>query len=66
MIDTISDIYVLENQSTILSCPIEATSCGELYSIRWFRGADQNSKEDIAVASGNGSFTNVLDPFKER
>jgi hypothetical protein len=66
MIDTISDLYVLENQSTILTCPIESSSCGDLHSIRWYKGTDEKSKEEVAIVSGDGQFTKVYDPFKER
>lgn len=37
-----------------LECPIDVQSCGNLHSVKWFRGNDR-----VAVVSGNGSLTHV-------
>lgn len=57
-----TQLYVLRGQSTSLSCPIETTTCGDLHSIKWFK----RGTERIAVASGDGKYTQVEGSFSER
>lgn len=57
-----TQLYVLRGQSTSLTCPLETTTCGELHSITWFKGGT----ERIAVASGDGKFTQVEGTFSDR
>lgn len=58
---TLKTSYVIRGQSTSLTCPIAISTCGELHSIKWFKGSER-----IAVASGDGKFTQVEGPFSER
>lgn len=52
---------VIRGQSTTLTCPIDITNCGELHSIKWFKGTDR-----IGVASGDGKFSQVEGSFSDR
>jgi hypothetical protein len=52
---------VLRGQSTTLTCPIDSTNCGDLHSIKWFKGSER-----VGVTSGEGDFTQVEGPFKDR
>lgn len=60
--ESTSQLYVPRGQSTSLTCPLETTTCGELHSITWFKGGT----ERIAVASGDGKFTQVEGTFSDR
>lgn len=61
MIESVTRHYVHRGQSTSLTCPIEVTTCGELHSIKWFKGTER-----IAVASGDGKFTQIEGPNPSR
>lgn len=52
---------VIRGQSTTLTCPIDITNCGELHSIKWFKGSER-----IGVASGDGKFSQVEGSFSDR
>lgn len=52
---------VIRGQSTTLTCPIDIANCGELHSIKWFKGGDR-----IGVASGDGKFSQVEGSFSDR
>lgn len=52
---------VIRGQSTTLTCPIDIESCGELHSIKWFKGTER-----IGVASGDGKFSQVEGSFSDR
>lgn len=52
---------VIRGQSTTLTCPIDIESCGELHSIKWFKGTER-----IGVASGDGKFSQVEGSFSNR
>lgn len=41
-------------QSVTLECPLDVNACGELHSVKWFKGNDR-----IAVVSGDGEVANV-------
>ncbi|KAG5680757.1 hypothetical protein PVAND_010244 [Polypedilum vanderplanki] len=58
---TLPTLYVERGQSTNLTCPISISSCGELHSIKWFKGSER-----IAVTSGDGKFTQLEGSFQER
>lgn len=45
---------VIRGQTVTLTCPVDIEHCGELHSIKWFRGTER-----IAVLSGDGKYTNV-------
>lgn len=52
----VSDVTIskLRGQTIILTCPIDIKTCGELHSVKWFKGNDR-----VAVVSGNGEVANV-------
>ncbi|CRK99567.1 CLUMA_CG012880, isoform B [Clunio marinus] len=52
---------VIRGQSTTLTCPIDITNCGELHSIKWFKGSER-----IGVASGDGKFSQVEGSISDR
>lgn len=52
---------VLRGQTTTLQCPIDSTNCGDLHSIKWFKGSDR-----VGVTSGDGEYSQVEGPFKDR
>lgn len=45
----------------MLTCPIDVTSCGELHSVKWFKGNDR-----VAVVSGDGTVENVEGQYSGR
>lgn len=51
----------LRGEAVVLTCPIDVTSCGELHSVKWFKGRDR-----VAVVSGDGAIENVEGNFSER
>lgn len=51
-------ISKLRGDAATLSCPIDATTCGELHSVKWFKGSDR-----VAVVSGDGAVQNVEKTF---
>lgn len=57
-VDADDTILKLRGESATLSCPIDAATCGELHSIKWFKGSDR-----VAVVSGDGSVQNVEGAF---
>jgi len=52
---------VVRGQSTSLTCPLDISNCGELHSIKWFKGSDR-----IGVASGDGKYSQVEGSFQDR
>ncbi|CAO1401818.1 unnamed protein product [Diamesa tonsa] len=52
---------VVRRQSVTLTCPIDAKNCGELHSIKWFKGTER-----IAVSSGDGKFSHVEGSIADR
>lgn len=52
---------VLRGQTMTLSCPIDSTNCGELHSIKWFKGIER-----VSVTAGDDSYSQVEGPFKDR
>ena len=52
---------MVRRQSVTLTCPIDAKNCGELHSIKWFKGIDR-----IAVSSGDGKFSHVEGSIADR
>lgn len=54
-------LYIVRGQSTNLTCPIDIQNCGELHSIKWFKGMKR-----IGVASGDGEIRQVEDPYTNR
>lgn len=48
-------------QPVVLTCPIDVPSCGELHSVKWFKGSDR-----VAVVSGDGIVENVEGQFSKR
>lgn len=54
-------ISTLRGQSVVLTCPIDVTSCGELHSVKWFKGNDR-----VAVVSGDGTVENVEGQYSGR
>ncbi|KAL7033530.1 hypothetical protein ACKWTF_007630 [Chironomus riparius] len=54
-------LYISRGTTTHLKCPIDTKNCGELHSVKWFKGLER-----IGVASGDGSFTQVEGSEKER
>jgi hypothetical protein len=53
--------YIIRGQSTSLTCPIDDRNCGELHSIKWFRGQTR-----IGVASGDKEVRRIEDEFSDR
>lgn len=53
---SISDDILVKTrgQSVTLECPLDVNACGELHSVKWFKGNDR-----IAVVSGDGGVANV-------
>jgi hypothetical protein len=45
---------VIRGQPVVLTCPVDIKNCGELHSIKWFKGTER-----VAVLSGNGEIANV-------
>ncbi|XP_037031705.1 hemicentin-2 isoform X7 [Bradysia coprophila] len=54
-------VSTLRGQSVVLTCPIDITSCGDLHSVKWFKG-----NERVAVVSGDGDVSNVEGQFTGR
>lgn len=54
-------VSTLRGQSVVLTCPIDITSCGDLHSVKWFKGNDR-----VAVVSGDGDVSNVEGQFTGR
>lgn len=54
-------ISKLRGHTVTLECPIDVQSCGNLHSLKWFKGSDR-----VAVVSGDGSLTNVEGPYSGR
>ncbi|XP_055703741.1 hemicentin-2 isoform X7 [Phlebotomus papatasi] len=54
-------IASLRGHSVVLTCPVDVTSCGDLHSVKWFKGSDR-----IAVVSGDGEVVNIQSAFKSR
>uniref|UniRef100_A0A182QG96 Ig-like domain-containing protein n=1 Tax=Anopheles farauti TaxID=69004 RepID=A0A182QG96_9DIPT len=44
-----------------LACPIEIATCGELHSLKWFKGTER-----IAVVSGDGEVAKVEGSYNDR
>lgn len=44
-----------------LTCPIDVDTCGELHSLKWFKGTDR-----IAVVSGDGEVAKVEGSYNDR
>lgn len=44
-----------------LECPIDVKKCGNLHSVKWFKGKDR-----VAVVSGDGNLKNVEGPYNGR
>lgn len=60
-VTTVDTKSVSRGQSATLTCPIDITNCGELHSIKWFKGSER-----IGVASGDGKFSQVEGSFSDR
>lgn len=58
---TDESVSIFRGQPGTLTCPIDVTSCGELHSVKWFKG-----NERIAVLSGSGEVANVEGEFVGR
>ncbi|GAB0099475.1 Immunoglobulin [Sergentomyia squamirostris] len=54
-------ISALRGHSVVLTCPVDVTSCGDLHSVKWFKGGQR-----IAVVSGDGEVVNIDSDFKGR
>lgn len=54
-------VLVHRGQPVVLTCPIDVTSCGELHSVKWFKGNDR-----VAVVSGDGIVENIEGQFSKR
>lgn len=54
-------VSTLRGQSVVLTCPIDVKSCGELHSVKWFKG-----NERVAVVSGDGTVENVEGQYSGR
>ncbi|KAJ6649402.1 hypothetical protein Bhyg_04636 [Pseudolycoriella hygida] len=61
LIITGETVSTLRGQSVVLTCPIDITSCGDLHSVKWFKGNDR-----VAVVSGDGDVSNVEGQYTER
>lgn len=55
------EISKLRGHTATLECPIDVKSCGNLHSLKWFKGDDR-----VAVVSGNGELANVEGPYSGR
>ena len=55
------EVSKLRGESVVLTCPIDVTSCGELHSVKWFKG-----NERVAVVSGDGTVENVESQYSGR
>lgn len=55
---TDESVSIFRGQPGTLTCPIDVKSCGELHSVKWFKG-----NERIAVLSGSGEVANVEGEF---
>lgn len=51
----------LRGEAVVLTCPIDVAACGELHSVKWFKGSDR-----VAVVSGDGSVENVEGEYSGR
>lgn len=58
---TDESVSIFRGQPGTLTCPIDVKSCGELHSVKWFKG-----NERIAVLSGSGEVANVEGEFVGR
>ncbi|XP_055692645.1 hemicentin-1 isoform X4 [Lutzomyia longipalpis] len=54
-------ISSLRGHSVVLTCPMDVSSCGDLHSVKWFKGSDR-----IAVVSGNGEVVNIFSDYNSR
>ncbi|XP_058464148.1 uncharacterized protein LOC131438278 isoform X6 [Malaya genurostris] len=54
-------VSVLRSEKVELTCPIDIATCGELHSLKWFRGQHR-----IAVVSGDGEVAKVEGGYKDR
>ncbi|XP_052564933.1 hemicentin-1 isoform X2 [Culex pipiens pallens] len=54
-------VSVLRSEKVELTCPIDIATCGELHSLKWFKGTDR-----IAVVSGDGEVAKVEGSFNDR
>ncbi|XP_037908056.1 hemicentin-1 isoform X6 [Hermetia illucens] len=55
------EISEQRDHKVLLSCPIDFKACGELHSVKWFKG---NTR--IAVVSGDGEVATVKDEYMSR
>uniref|UniRef100_A0A182Y1N1 Ig-like domain-containing protein n=1 Tax=Anopheles stephensi TaxID=30069 RepID=A0A182Y1N1_ANOST len=54
-------ISVLRGEKVELACPIDIATCGELHSLKWFKGTER-----IAVVSGDGEVAKVEGSYNDR
>nr|XP_029731892.1 hemicentin-1 isoform X2 [Aedes albopictus] len=54
-------VKVLRSEKVELICPIDIDTCGELHSLKWFKGTDR-----IAVVSGDGEVAKVEGSYNDR
>ncbi|XP_049546893.1 hemicentin-1 isoform X2 [Anopheles darlingi] len=54
-------ISVLRGEKVELACPIDIATCGELHSLKWFKGTER-----IAVVSGDGEVAKVEGSHHDR
>ncbi|XP_065086926.1 hemicentin-1 isoform X2 [Ochlerotatus camptorhynchus] len=54
-------VQVLRSEKVELTCPIDIETCGELHSLKWFKGTDR-----IAVVSGDGEVAKVEGSYNDR
>uniref|UniRef100_A0A182P6J4 Ig-like domain-containing protein n=1 Tax=Anopheles epiroticus TaxID=199890 RepID=A0A182P6J4_9DIPT len=54
-------ISVLRGDKVELACPIDIATCGELHSLKWFKGTER-----IAVVSGDGEVAKVEGSYNDR
>ncbi|XP_055535886.1 hemicentin-1 isoform X2 [Wyeomyia smithii] len=54
-------VSVLRSEKVELTCPIDIATCGELHSLKWFKGTDR-----IAVVSGDGEVAKVEGSYNDR
>ncbi|XP_058464144.1 uncharacterized protein LOC131438278 isoform X2 [Malaya genurostris] len=61
MVRSDESVSVLRSEKVELTCPIDIATCGELHSLKWFRGQHR-----IAVVSGDGEVAKVEGGYKDR
>ncbi|XP_055619524.1 hemicentin-1 isoform X2 [Toxorhynchites rutilus septentrionalis] len=54
-------VSVLRSEKVELTCLIDIATCGELHSLKWFKGTDR-----IAVVSGDGEVAKVEGSYNDR